>query len=272
MCLRDSNCNHKLISDVRASRDDEIIFDKPHVNLIQDDENTAEAREKANQNPCYQTLTELGNALAHQMRYHEAIECFERAKEFCNDYAIRRKCAGRYLSVLRLDDAEKEFSWCVENATDTIDPQYMLGCCKYYKGDFEGAKPLFDKCIDLTKDNGDMYVASLYWSVACCVRTSLDTAETMKKFDRQTKIGHHTGYMQTLKLFDGDSFDECDVIPVSDELQKCIFYYGAHLYYLAKDDRAKAKEFLDKTLELDTYFSAFSYLGAYTEYIFSENK
>lgn len=143
----------------------------------------------------------------------------------------------------------------------------MLGCCKYYEGDFEGAKQLFDECITLAKDNGDMYVASLFWAVACNVRAGKDVSEIMQKFDRDMAIGHHTGYMQSLRLFDGDSLSECDTIADEDELQKCIFNYGAHLYYLSKSNAFLADLFLANTLKLDTYFSAFAYLGAYTEFV-----
>lgn len=268
MCLGDPNCGCNKISDVRALRDDEILFGKTHVGNVSDDENTKAAREALALNPCYKTYMELGNALAFQMRYHEAIECFEQAKTACpNDYAARRKCAGRYLSTLRLDDAQTEFEWCVAHTDDTLDPKYMLGCCKYYQGDFEGAKVLFDECVELAKDNGDMYVASLFWTVACDVRSGKSTARDMRKFDENMTIGHHTGYMQALKLFAGQSLASCDVIPDEDELQRCIFNYGAHLYYLAEGNALLSDMFLVNTLKLDTYFSAFAYLGAYTEYM-----
>lgn len=268
MCLSDPNCNCNKISDVRALRDDEILFGKAHANTVCDDDNTAKARENESKNPCYETYMALGGALAFQMRYYEAIEWFEKAKALRpDDYDARRKCAGRYLSTLRIDDAKEEFSWCAEHASDTLDPKYMLGCCKYYEGDFEGAKELFDECIELAKGNGDMYVASLFWAVACDARTGKRINADMAKFDRDMEIGHHTGYMQSLKLFAGDSLSECDVIPDDDELQKCIFNYGAHLYYLSKGNAILADIFLANTLKLDTYFSAFAYLGAYTEYI-----
>ena len=267
MCLGDPNCNCNKISDVRALRDDEILRGKAHKRVVPDDEKTAFARLKNKNNPCYETYMELGSALAFQMRYHEALECFEKAKTIRpDDYEARRKCAGRYLSTLRLDDAKAEFEWCVTHADDVLDPKYMLGCCKYYEGDFEDAKRLFDECITLAKDNGDMYVASLFWAVACKVRVGKDVSEIMQKFDRNMEIGHHTGYMQSLKLFDGDSLSECDVIADEDELQKCIFNYGAHLYYLSKGNAFLADMFLANTLKLDTYFSAFAYLGAYTEF------
>lgn len=268
MCLGDPNCSCNKISDVRALRDDEILFGKAHSHTVCDDKQTSLAREKTSKNPCYENYMALGGALAYQMRYHEAIECFEKAKKLRpDDYDARRKCAGRYLSTLRLDDAKEEFLWCVEHTRDTLDPKYMLGCCKYCDGDFDGAKELFDECLELAKDNGDMYVASLFWAVACNVRRGRAVDADMTKFDRSMEIGHHTGYMQSLKLFAGDSLDDCDTIPSEDELQKCIFNYGAHLFYLSEQNAFLADMFLVNTLKLDTYFSAFAYLGAYTEYI-----
>ena len=72
MCLSDPNCNCNKISDVRALRDDEILFGKAHANTVCDDDNTAKARENESKNPCYETYMALGGALAFQMRYHEA--------------------------------------------------------------------------------------------------------------------------------------------------------------------------------------------------------
>lgn len=143
----------------------------------------------------------------------------------------------------------------------------MLACCKYYQGEYEKAKVMFDECIDLAKDNGDMYVAALFWAVACSVQTGQDIAGDMAKFSEDIPIGHHTGYMQSLKLFAGKKLAECDTIPKEDELQLCIFTYGAHLYYMHKQNALLADAFLAGTLNLDTYFAAFAYLGAYSEYI-----
>ncbi len=269
MCKSNSNhCHHHLVSDIRATRDGEIIFGKEHVRRVIDDEQTAAARESACKNPCFKTYMQLGNALAFQMRYNEAIECYEKAKELCpNNYSAIRKCAGRYLSVLKIQEAKEGFVWCVNNGSDLLDAKYMLGCALYYEGDFIGAKNLFDECLILSETDGDMYVASLFWAVACLVRMGENVDSEMKKYDDDIKIGHHTGYKQSLKLFRGEKFEICDNIEEEDELQKCIFYYGAHLYYLANSNHVLADKYLEKTLSLDTYFSAFAYLGAYTEHL-----
>ena len=77
MCLGDPNCKCNMISDIRALRDQEILFGKRALRVVDDDEKVANARMKYAQNPTFDNLMELGSALAFQMRYHEAIECFE---------------------------------------------------------------------------------------------------------------------------------------------------------------------------------------------------
>lgn len=269
MCLGDPNCKCNLISDVRAIRDQELAFSSTHARLVPDDERTKNARANLALNPDdFNLVVALGDALAFQMRYNEAIECFEKACAMRpDDYAVRRKRAGRYLTTLNLDKAEKEFAWCLEKAQDKLDPLYMSGCCKYYQGEYEKAKSVFDECVELARDNGDMYVASLFWAIACDVQLGKSVADDIAKFHGDIQIGHHTGYLQTLKLFAGAPLAECDNIPKEDELQLCIFTYGVHLYYKHEKNAFLADAFLAGTLKLDTYFSAFAYLGAYTEYI-----
>lgn len=269
MCLGNPNCSCNKISDVRAIRDQELVFSNAYARLVPDDERTKKARAELAAFPDdFNRIVALGDALAFQMRYREALECFEKACEMRpDDYKVRRKCAGRYLSTLKLDKAEKAFAWCLENTDDRLDALYMSACCKYYQGEYEKAKVMFDECVELAKNNGDMYVASLFWTIACSVQLGKSIDEDIAKFHGDVQIGHHTGYLQTLKLFAGAPLAECDTIPKEDELQLCIFTYGVHLYYKHKQNAFLADAFLAGTLNLDTYFSAFAYLGAYTEYI-----
>lgn len=267
MCAGNPHHKHALISEIHAVRDQEILFDKPFLKSVEDDENVTLARKNHKENPTFQTLMELGNALAFQMRYNEAISCFEDAiKINPDDYQARRKCAGRYLSTLRLDKAEEGFLWCDARAEDKLDTKYMLGCCAYYKYEYKKAMGYFDECFALSEDDDDMYVAVLFWAIACAVQLGQDVKNVLKKY-KDLHIGHHTGYMQAVRLFMGDDIETCDNIPYDDELQRCIFSYGVHLYYLYNADEMRADVALQSTLSRDTYFSAFAYLGAYTEYL-----
>lgn len=269
MCVGNQKCSCNVVSDVRSVKEQELKFSNAHFHPVPDDEQTAKARAELLSCPDdVDRIVALGDALAFQMRYTEALRCYEKARDLRpDDYKIRRKCAGRYLSTFNLDKAESAFEWCVANTSDRLDALYMLACCKYYQGEYQTAKTMFDECIDLAKDNGDMYVAALFWAVACSVQTGQDIAGDMAKFSEDIPIGHHTGYMQSLKLFAGKKLAECDTIPKEDELQLCIFTYGVHLYYMHKQNALLADAFLAGTLNLDTYFAAFAYLGAYSEYI-----
>ena len=271
MCLGDPNCKCNMISDIRALRDQEILFGKRALRVVDDDEKVANARMKYAQNPTFDNLMELGSALAFQMRYHEAIECFEGAIELNPDsYQARRKCAGRYLSTLQLDKAEEAFEWCDERGEDRLDTRYMLGCIAYYKYEYEKALALFEECFALAKDNDDMYVAALFWAIACSVQLGRDLDGVYARY-KDMQIGHHTGYLQAVRLFMGEDLKDCDNIPKEDKLQNCIFMYGVHLYYLHRKNAMLADIALKNTLANDTYFSAFAYLGAYTEYLKNNN-
>lgn len=271
MCLGDPNCKCNMISDIRAVRDQEILFGKRSARAVADDENVSSARKDYLNNPCYDTAMALGSALAFQMRYHEAIECFESAIAFNpSDYQAHRKCAGRYLSTLQLDKAEDAFLWCDERTEDRLDTRYMLGCIAYYKFEYEKALGLFEECFALATENDDMYVAALFWAIACSVQLGKDLDGVLARY-KDMKIGHHTGYLQAVRLFMGDDLKDCDNIPKEDELQNCIFMYGVHLYYLHNKNAMLADIALKNTLAIDTYFSAFAYLGAYTEYLKNNN-
>lgn len=267
MCLGDPNCKCNMISDIRAVRDQEILFGKRTSFRVDDDETVRSAREGYAENPCYDTAMALGNALAFQMRYHEAIECFDKAIDAApQDYEAHRKRAGRYISTLQLDKAEEAFLWCDERARDRLDTRYMLGCIAYYKFEYEKALGLFEECFALAKNNDDMYVAALFWAVACSVQLGRDLSGVLARY-KDMQIGHHTGYLQAVRLFMGEELKDCDNIPKEDKLQNCIFMYGVHLYYLHRKNALLADIALKNTLANDTYFSAFAYLGAYTEYL-----
>ena len=163
MCFGNQKCSCNVISDVRSVKEQELKFSTAHFHPVPDDEQTAKARAELLSCPDdVDHIVALGDALAFQMRYTEALQCYEKARDLRpDDYKIRRKCAGRYLSTFDLDKAESAFEWCVAHTSDRLDALYMLACCKYYQGEYEKAKVMFDECIDLAKDNGDMYVAAL---------------------------------------------------------------------------------------------------------------
>ncbi len=262
MCV---NCNHSLASSIKASYLDELVNKGKYERPIEDDEETKKARENYALDDSFSNAIALGSALAFQMRYHEALSYFEKAKEVDpSSYLAHRKCAGRYFSTLQLEKAAEEFFWCIAHTGDKLDPLYMFGCVSYCQGEFEKAEESFKECLELAKDDTDMYVGVLYWLLASCIKMGEDYSGIIATFDESMKIGHHTGYLETLKLFKNGSVEERH-IESENEIQRCIFAYGEHLYYLSEQNYQKADECLNKTLSLDTYFASFAYLAAYCE-------
>lgn len=304
---------HKLISDIHSDRERELDVNfksafasedfvkkegfiaegSAYADAIADDENVREKRAKLKDDK--QSLLALGDALAYQMRYNEALVYYTRACElYPDDYESLRKRAGRLLSVLRVDEAEEAFNICLARTDDKLDIIYRLALCAYYRGDFSGAKEKFISCYELSGDNGEMYVAVLYWHIQCAVRLGEDVNGALKYYYDGLDFGHHIGYMRTVELFlketkhcanadlnskhnlnigtsdsicnEAASGTDCEIAGEDDdELNIAIYKYGVYAYLLHKGCEYEARLALNDTLDHDTYFSSFAYLGAYSE-------
>ncbi len=264
MC-KNHDHDKKLISDLHSHCGAEFTFGKkPYAGSVNDDVDTAQCRKRYESTGDSQALLALGDALAHQMRYNEAIVCYKELCKLCpDDYIAHRKLAVRYLSVLDLDGAEREFAWCAQRTQDRLDVDYLRAITSFCKGDYCEAIKTFEGCYALCKDNGEMYAAVLYWHIQCLVKSGRKAEIALEHCFKGLDGGHHVGYMRTIELF--LSGEDGNITPCSDELNECIFRYGQCAYYQNKGDYVKAAKLRDSALALDTYFSCFAYLGAFCE-------
>ena len=261
MCKNHSHA--RLISDIHSTAERELFcFDKSLS--VADDENVRAKRAELVLGD-RQSLLALGDALAFQMRYNEALEYYEKARSaFPDDYDCHRRCGARYLSVLNIDAAEREVLWCLSRTDDKLDILYRLALCAYYKGDYAKARDGFFECYALCESNGEMYVAVLYWHIQCLVRLDEDINPALGRYTEELDGGHHVGYMRTVKLFLHDGASNADTI-CEDELNLSIYRYGYYAYLLYKGQKQDAVRELEGVLGLNTYFSSFAYLGAFSE-------
>lgn len=234
---------------------------------VPDTAQTAQARERLSLNPdSARALCELGDALVYQMRYREAVACFEKAQEVHPDnYDIRRKLAARYLSTLRIEEAEEYFKWCGTHSDDRLDSEYRLALCAYYRGDYDSAAKLMRGCYPLCADNGEMYVAVLYWELICLVKLKQDISPTLARYREDLQYGHHLGYMLAIRLFLTDDLSLLNQAEGHGELAASIYLYGLYHYYLYKGKADEALDTLEYASTLDTYFSSFAYIGIYLD-------
>ncbi|MCI8733784.1 MAG: ATP-dependent sacrificial sulfur transferase LarE [Clostridia bacterium] len=253
----------RLISDIHSTAQRELCR-RPDI-PVQDDGSVRSRRAELNEKD-KDSLLALGDALAYQMRYNEALEYYGKARNaFPNDYECHRKCGARYLSVLDISSAQREFLWCLKRTDDELDIRYRLALCAYYSGDYDTALLRFEECYALCKNNGEMYVAVLYWHIQCLVRLGRSVKPALERCCDRLDCGHHIGYMQTVRLFMSGEENIESVIENDDELNLSIYRYGYYAYLLYNGRKDEAARELDAVLELNTYFSSFAYLGAYAE-------
>lgn len=258
---------HDLISKIHSNKTNEFTFgiETYKFDRVPDDDDTAQARIALHSSPEGEAeLIAMGDALAYQMRYNDALVYYERAKRLYPDsYLAHRKCAIRYMSVLDVSRAETELEWCLARCTDKLDVKYLLALCKFYSARYADAKNIFIDCYPLAEGNDEMYIALIYWHLLCSVRLDEDVADALLRYSDTLDCGHHIGYEKTVRLFATDGA-ECEPV-IDDELNASIFHYGAHAYYLYKDDTVRAAAELDKAYVYDKYFSSFAYLGIYLD-------
>lgn len=189
---------HSLISTKHSTKGNEWLT--PQYNVVVDDEQTAKTREAYLKNPdSKEAILSLANSLCHQMRYNDAKKYFDLlTKLYPNGFTSHRRRGFCSMATLDFDTATNEFLWCEPKTSDLLDIRYRLGCCAYYKGDYQKAREYFISCYDLTKTNGPMHVAIVYWHILCSVRLGESVKDALSRYDNTLDAGHHTGYLAIL--------------------------------------------------------------------------
>ena len=125
-----------------------------------------------------------GRRLGYLWQYHQAIDLFTEAINKNSNYAPAYRHRGhRYISIREFDLAIADLTKAatlVEGEEDIIEQDgapnaagiptstlqtniwYHLALAYYLKGDYEKAKPAWEKCLSLSKSN-DMWIATADW-------------------------------------------------------------------------------------------------------------
>ena len=153
---------------------------------VEQEEYLEEARADLLANPDdAEALIWVGRRTAYLGRYAESIEEYSKGIELHPDDArFLRHRGHRYVTTRRLDDAERDLERAAEmvrGRPDEIEPDglpndrgvptstlqsniwYHLGLAHYLKGDFDEALDAYLECMEVSKVNDDMYVATADW-------------------------------------------------------------------------------------------------------------
>lgn len=126
-----------------------------------------------------------GRRLAYLYRYQEAIDAFGAGlRVHPESYRLLRHRGHRSITTRQFSAAEDDLrraAALAEGTTDAIEPDgapnaagrprstdhtniwYHLALAQYLRGDFAAAEKSWARCVELSRINDDMLVASTYW-------------------------------------------------------------------------------------------------------------
>ncbi len=254
------------------------LFDDIHSNLkiewegdgarVPDNETTASAREMWQRSKTHENAMRLAKALCFQLRYRECLTFCESLLElYPSDYALMRRLGVLNFKLLRFDTSKYYLKKCLAKTDERLYILYMLGTASYFACEYESAKQYFAECFPLCEENGEMYVAALFWDICCNMKTSNlgdVSAGLLRNYKRD--CGHHTGYDLFVRLAMGElkEADAARLLENDTELNKTCFYYGMSVYF--KNNANKSHEYLIKALAFTDWFGGYAYIAAYTDF------
>ena len=213
-------------------------------------------------------IIDLGVAQSGARQFREAIATFTRGLEIEPNNALLLRWRGhRYLSVREFDKALADLT-----RGSTIDPTiygnwYHLGIVQYIRGEFAPAAASFAKAQPIAPDPGELAGSTdwLWMSLNRAGRAAegkamLDT----KPESRLPPIDN--AYTRRLKLYRGEIGPDAVVTPAdTDDLQIATLAYGLGNWYLIKGDKAKAREWFERSVNTAGGWPGFGFIVSEVE-------
>lgn len=249
--------NHRVCSDIHSTHENEL---QGALNPVADDSNTAKARIAFHRDASNENKLAFANALAWQLRYREALPLFQECR------LAGMKVAGR-ISLCGLKTGSPSLALTLDKELQEQEKpwsyHYHLLLSLYFLGRYEEAIEVVKKCYQPVEDDGELYIAILYWHLLLALKLGKDVAE-VKAFDKPLDHGHHVGYNAAVRYF----FDKENDVPEEeidkmDDINRSCLYYG--LAVIFEKDKQRYNHYIDKALDMDDIWGSWSYLAAYYE-------
>ncbi len=228
----------------------------------------------------------VGRRLAYLGRYRDAIDVFSEGIEMHpQNYALYRHRGHRYITVRQFDEAVADLEKAaalskgvpdeveedgapnaagVPRSTSHSNIWYHLGLAYYLKGDFDNALRCYKVCMDFSKINDDMLVATADWLYMTYRRLGReeDARAVLDLIKEQMDILENSAYHQRLLMYKG-MVEPDSLMNASDmtELNLLTQGYGVANWYYVNGDKARAKALLEKIVE-GSYWPAFGFIAA----------
>lgn len=238
--------------------------------------------------PTEDAIIWLGRRHAYLGHYRTAIAVFsEGIRRYPESYRLRRHRGHRYITVRELDKAVDDLARAAalaEKAEDTYEPDgapnryniprstdksniwYHLGLALYLKGEFDQAANAWGRCMDFSRANDDMLVATANWWYAALRRAGRDeeAAAVLEEIRPEMEILENTAYHRLLLMYKG-------LLPADEVLgsgqgavDDATTGYGVGNWYWVNGEYADAKRVWDRVLQGEQW-AAFGYIAAEAE-------
>lgn len=214
----------------------------------------------------YRSRVALGDALATQYRFREAVDAYRNALRIrSDDWHLFSRIAGADLTLRRFDDAHAEYLRCLSLGADQKSIAFPLGVWHYLLGNYAEASAHFAQCLP---SGDETAIAAIYWHTLSCYRAGLSPV-LLKDYRQDMKVGHHTAYQLAVSVFCSQLLWEQALRQVGQNenaLYTVVALYGIrdHLSFIG--EKAEGLRCLEQVLKRDSVWPSISYLAAWNDY------
>lgn len=209
----------------------------------------------------YDSMVALGNALAGQYRFREAIDIYNRASGIRSDESLLFiRIAGANLTLFRFEEAKANYDRALEKGAAPVSVAFYMGILNYLRGDYTASRECFEN--SLPTESGEMKIAIIYWHTLACYRGNHECT-LLSEYSSDMDVGHHLAYKRVVDIFCSKRENVAD--DLNNPLDKAIFIYGMSVYYEYRDEIIKSKEYLNRVLENNEVWPCVSYLAAWND-------
>lgn len=200
----------------------------------------------------YESFVSLGNMLAGQYRFTEAVEAYEKALEIKSDAMLFIRIAGANLSLFRFDEAKKYYDKALDKGALPATVNFYYGMWYYLKGDYASAAKSLTECYPC---DDEMKISVIYWQTMASIKAGISPA-LLKDVD-SVKVKYHTAYKNITLLFKGDLSIK-DIKVSENPLNSAIENYGLYIY-------TGEKRYLERCLDNKSVWPCIACLAALLE-------
>ncbi|QTQ14034.1 tetratricopeptide repeat protein [Treponema parvum] len=213
----------------------------------------------------YESRVKLGNLLAGQYRFREAIDAYRAAKKIrADDPMLYISLGGAYLTLRHFDEAKKAYGKSRSLGGNEKFAAYPIGVWHYLQGNYREAADYFAKVLPC---GDEMKIAILYWNALCCMRENLPD-KLLATYRDDMQVGHHTAYRSAVEVFLGKRPAEEALRQAEqdkNDLNAVVSMYGIAVYLEHGGKKTEAEEVIKSLFRRESAWPCISYLAAWND-------